>query len=93
MTMAGHISKLHNDLIYDCGTLSGEEVASLMDVMEAILSTPPSFYNGKREAGNCRINYTPPTRQFWRFRKIMVWKLSVGKILTFSNEITDRFYA
>lgn len=49
MTMAGHISKLHNDLIYDCGTLSGEEVASLMDVMEAILSTPPSFYNG--EAG------------------------------------------
>ncbi|HEC2600894.1 TPA: type II toxin-antitoxin system antitoxin, RelB/DinJ family, partial [Raoultella ornithinolytica] len=31
------------------GTLSGEEVASLMDVMEAILSTPPSFYNG--EAG------------------------------------------
>ena len=47
--MAAHISKLHSDLIYDSGTLSGEEVASLMAVMEAILSTPPSFYRG--EAG------------------------------------------
>ncbi|MEX8630979.1 type II toxin-antitoxin system RelB/DinJ family antitoxin [Salmonella enterica] len=49
MAMAAHISSLHSDLIHDCGTLSGEEVALLMDVMENILSTPPSFYSG--EAG------------------------------------------
>jgi RHH-type rel operon transcriptional repressor/antitoxin RelB len=49
MAMAAHVSSLHSDLIHDCGTLSGEEVASLMIVMEDILSTPPSFYSG--EAG------------------------------------------
>ncbi|EIC8564081.1 TPA: type II toxin-antitoxin system RelB/DinJ family antitoxin [Escherichia coli] len=47
MAMAAHVSKLHSDLIHNCGTLSGEEVASLMIVMEDILSTPPSFYRGE----------------------------------------------
>ncbi len=47
MSMAAHISALHNDLITNCGMLTGEEVASLMNVLETILSTPPDFYNGK----------------------------------------------
>lgn len=49
IAMAAHVSSLHSDLIHDSGTLSGGEVVLLMEVIESILSTPPSFYSG--EAG------------------------------------------
>lgn len=49
MALAAQVSSLHSDLMHDSGTLLSGEVVLLMDVIESILSTPPSFYNG--EAG------------------------------------------
>lgn len=46
MTLAAQVSSLHSDLMNDSGTLLSGEVELLMDVIESILSTPPSFYSG-----------------------------------------------
>lgn len=46
MALSAQISSLHSDLKDDCGSLTAGEVVLLMDVMESMLSTSPSFYSG-----------------------------------------------
>lgn len=49
IAIAKHITAMHRDLITDSGNLSADEVASLMNVIECILTTPFSFYCGAED--------------------------------------------